>query len=332
MRVLALYLKEFIEKRVNGRKQVVACMPGTDRSICKALQLKGHKVTKLAYTPGKSIKLDKKYDVIFNLCDGLEDDNEFVEFQVLKGVEKTGIPFTGNSLKTIKLCNDKRRIKQVLVKKGISTPNFQVFKSFEQKLRSDMHFPLIVKPVCADAAVGIYADSVVNNEKQLRQRIKRVLERHEQPAALVSEYIEGRDLIIPVMGKRKIKVLDPTELRYLRSFCKRPKILSYAAKWHKSKPIYKDSITLVKNADRRFSKNELRKVKSAAAAAYRAVGCSGYATVDARLDKQGNVFVIEVNPNCWIGPKSDTALSLKKNYCVDYPDMIDKIVKIAVRK
>ncbi|MBW3002090.1 ATP-grasp domain-containing protein [Candidatus Woesearchaeota archaeon] len=304
-------------------------MPGTDRSICQALELKGHKVTRLPYTPGKSIKLDKKYDVIFNLCDGLEDDLDFVEFQVLKDIEKTRIPFTGNSLNTIRLCNDKRKIKQVLLKKNILTPNFQVFKSDKQKLRSDMKFPLIIKPVCADAAVGIYADSVVNTEKQLRQRVKRVLVRHKQPAALVSEYIAGRDLTIPVMGNKKIKVLDPTELKYIRSFKNKPNILSYAAKWHKGRPVYKDSITLVKNAKKRFSKEEMKKIKFAAKATYAAVGCSGYATVDARLDEKGNVYVIEINPNCWIGPKSDTALTLQKNYNVDYPGMIDKIVKIA---
>jgi D-alanine-D-alanine ligase len=284
------------------------------------------------YVPGEPLRLDKKYDVVFNLCDGLEDDLDFVEFQVLRDIEKTSIPFTGNSLRTVKLCNDKRKIKQVLVKKGILTPNFQVFKSAEQKLRSDMKFPLIVKPVCADAAVGIYADSVVNNEKQLRQRVKRVLVRHNQPAALVSEYIEGRDLTIPVLGKKKVIVLDPTELKYLRSFRNKPNILSYAAKWHKGRPVYKDSITLVKNARNRFSKEELEKIKSVADATYRAVGCSGYATVDARLDKDGTVFVIEINPNCWIGPRSDTALSLKKNYGIGYPEMIDKIVRIAREK
>ncbi|MBW3004259.1 ATP-grasp domain-containing protein [Candidatus Woesearchaeota archaeon] len=332
MNILALYLKEYVEKRVKGKKQVVACMPATDRAICRALKLKGHKVTKQEYILGKPLKLGKKYDVIFNLCDGLEDDVDFIEFKVLKDIEKTRIPYTGNSLRAIKLCNDKRKIKRVLVKKGILTPNYQVFNSSDQKLRSGLKFPLIVKPVCADAAVGIYADSVVNNEKQLRQRIKRVLVRHEQPAALVSEYIEGRDLTIPVIGKKKIKVLDPTELKYLRSFRNKPNILSYAAKWHKGRPVYKDSITVVKNAKKRFSKEEMKKIKSVAAATYKAVGCSGYATVDARLDKDGNVFVIEINPNCWIGPKSDTALTLKNNYGVNYAAMIDKIVKIAIER
>ncbi len=332
MRVLALYLKEEVEKRINGKKRTVYCMPGTDRAVCRALERKGHKVTKLAYDPEKSLKLDMKYDVIFNMCDGLEDDADFVEFQVLKDIEKTGIPYTGNSLKTIKLCNDKRNIKKTLVKNKIPTANFQVFKSPDEKLRSDMKFPLIVKPVCSDAAVGIYADSVVKSEKNLKKKIDRVLVKHDQPAALVEEYIDGRDLIIPVIGREKITVLDPTELKYLRSFKQRPKILSYAAKWYKDKPIYKDSITLIKNIDKRFSKELLKKVKSAAAITYKAVGCSGYATVDARVDQDGNVFVIEINPNCWIGPKSDTALTLKKNYDVDYPGMIDKIVKIAVER
>ena len=329
MRILALYLKEYIEKRVNGKKQVVACMPGSDRSVCKALETKGHKITRMPYDPENTLKVDKKYDVIFNMCDGLEDDNNFVEFKVLKDLEKTGIPFTGNTLKTVKLCNDKRNIKKALVKNNISTANFQIFKSHNQKLRSDLRFPLIVKPVCADAAVGIYADSVVKNEKDLREKIKRVLKAHKQPAALVEEYIDGRDLIIPVLGKKKITVLDPTELHYMRSFKNRPKILSYGAKWHKKKSIYKDCITFKKNVNKRFSKADLKKIRSTAAAVYKATGCSGYATVDARLDKKGNVFVIEINPNCWIGPKCDTAMSFKVMKGIDYPGMIDKIVRIA---
>jgi D-alanine-D-alanine ligase len=330
MQILALYLKEFIEKRVNGKKQIIACMPRTDRTICKALELKGHKITRMQYTSQKSLKLEKEYDVIFNLCDGWEDDNNFIEFSALTAIEKTKIPFTGNSLNTIKLCNDKRKIKQTLVENKIPTANFQVFEKANQKLRADMNFPLIVKPVCSDAAVGIYADSVVNNEKDLKKCVKRVLEVHNQPAALVSEYIDGRDLIIPVIGKKRIKVLDPTELKYMRSYKNRPNILSYNAKWAKGKPIYKDCITLVKNVYKRFSEKELANIKAIAAKTYKAMGCSGYATVDARLDKNGNIFVIEINPNCWIGPKSDTALTLLKNQGMNYSDMIEKIVKIAL--
>ena len=332
MRVLALYLKEDIERTINGKKRIVKCMPGTDRAICKALKEKGHEVTKKAYDPEKSLKLEKKYDVIFNMCDGLEDDVDFIEFKVLKDIEKTGIPFTGNSFKTIKLCNDKRSIKKALVKNNILTPNYQEFKSSRQKLRKDLKFPLIVKPVCADAAVGIYSDSVVHNEKDLKKKVRRVLKVHEQPAALVEEYIEGRDLIIPVMGKEKLTVLDPSELKYLRSFKSKPKILSYAAKWHKKKSAYKDSITLTKNIEKRFSKSLLKKIKSTAANVYRATGCSGYATVDARVDEKENVFVIEINPNCWIGPASDTAITLKKNKGWKYSQLIDKLVKIALKK
>ncbi|MBW3017652.1 ATP-grasp domain-containing protein, partial [Candidatus Woesearchaeota archaeon] len=238
----------------------------------------------------------------------------------------------GNNLSTIKLCNDKRKIKEVLVKNNILTPAYQVFKSPDEKLDPSVKFPVIVKPVCADAAVGIYADSVVHNDHDLKDRVRRVLEVHEQPAALVSEYIEGRDLTIPVMGNKNVKVLYPTELKYIRSYKNRPNILSYAAKWAKGKSIYKDCITFTKNPEKRFSRAELDLIDSVARKVYHAVGCTGYATVDARLDKDGNLFVIEINPNCWIGPKSDTALTLNVNYKIDFPGMIDKIVRIALER
>jgi D-alanine-D-alanine ligase len=95
----------------------------------------------------------------------------------------------------------------------------------------------------------------------LRKNIKRIIEYHEQPA-LVEEYIEGRDLVIPVLGKKKITVLNPAETCYLRSYEHRPKILCHAAKWDSGKPIYKDCITLVKNAEKRFTKQEINCSKS----------------------------------------------------------------------
>lgn len=329
MNILALYLKEEVERKVNGRKKNILRMPATDVQICKALRSLGHDVQQKAYN--KQFKLDKKYDLIFNLCDGLEDDTDFIEFKVLEDIERTDIPFTGNCLKTIKLCNDKMNIKKMLVKHNVLTPKFQVFKSQRDKLRKDMNFPLIVKPVCADAAVGIYTDSVVNNNMQLRQKVQRVIKKHNQPAALVEEYIDGRDLTIPVIGKKRITVLGPVELHYMRSYKRRPKILSYRAKWDKKKPIYKDYNALVRNPEKRFTQEELTAIKSTAEKVYRIMGCTGYATVDARL-KNGRLFVIEINPNCWIGKSSETAHVLKKNYGVDYPGFIDRIVKIALEK
>jgi D-alanine-D-alanine ligase len=61
------------------------------------------------------------------------------------------------------------------------------------------------------------------------------------------------------------------------------------------------------------------------------MGCDGYATVDARLDKKGNLYIIEVNPNCWIGKNSDTALAFKADGTA-YTGFIDRIIKIAIEK
>jgi len=330
MRILALYLKEEIETRINGRKKLIERIPASDLQVCKALEELGYFVEKMPYDSKKGLKLNKSYDLIFNLCDGLENDPEFIEFKVLKDIEKTGIPFTGNKLKAVMLCNDKRKIKKVLVRNGILTPRYQVFTSTKQMLSTFLKFPLMVKPACADGAVGIYADSVAHNEDSLKKNIKRIIEYHEQPA-LVEEYIDGRDLITPVIGKSELTVLNPAETRYLRSYKHRPKILSHSAKWDSGKPIYKDCITLVKNAEKRFTGQELKSIKSTAARVYKAMGCDGYATVDARLDKNGNLYIIEINPNCWIGKNSDTALAFKADG-LDYNMLIARIIKTAMNK
>ena len=54
-------------------------------------------------------------------------------------------------------------------------------------------------------------------------------------------------------------------------------------------------------------------VRRQALGAWHAIGCSGYARVDFRMDDAERTYVIEVNPNPDISPDAGFAAALEKN-------------------
>ena len=71
-----------------------------------------------------------------------------------------------------------------------------------------------------------------------------------------------------------------------------------------------------------------KKLQDTALAAYRALKLRDYGRIDMRLNKKGEVYVIEANPNPWLSSAAEFAMAAKKaGY--SYTDMIDKIVELA---
>ncbi|MBN1644824.1 ATP-grasp domain-containing protein [Candidatus Woesearchaeota archaeon] len=325
MNILALYLKEVDYKKVGKKKVEVKRVNFTDKRIVKVLRSLGHSVDWMEYSKERLSSVKDGYDLIFNLADGLENDNDFQEIPILRQIEKLDIPYTGNSSKVIKDCYDKSNIKRTLIKKGIKTPKFQVIKNKKQKLDSSLRFPLILKPLFTDGGVGITDDSVVYNEIKFKRQLKKCLKEHAQPV-LVEEYIDGRDFCVPVVGGRAFPAVECTFSK--RVFKNRPKIMTYDVKWATGTKDYNLTYFNIRNKIQRNFSFELKKsITKTAEKAFKAMGCTAYASVDIRA--RGNeIFVIEINPNCWIDKFSDSAKSAK-SIGVSYNKFIEKIVKLS---
>jgi D-alanine-D-alanine ligase len=63
-------------------------------------------------------------------------------------------------------------------------------------------------------------------------------------------------------------------------------------------------------------------------AAYRALKLRDYGRIDMRLNKKGEVYVIEANPNPWLSSAAEFYMASKKAGYT-YADMIEKIVELA---
>ncbi len=233
-----------------------------------------------------------KPDVIFNFIE-IYKENSRLEMNIVGLFEILEIPYTGSPPLALANCQSKILAKRLLNMAGVKTPNFKVFPRFSSHYQHNLKFPLMVKPAFEDASVGIENESIVRNNKELKNRIEYVLHYFAQPA-LVEEYIKGRELNLAIMGNDKPRALPISEI----DFTKMPdylfNIVSYQAKWEPAHEAYHKTIPI---CPAKLPKKVARRAEAIAVKAYKTMGCRDYARVDMRFSEGGELYVLEVNPN-----------------------------------
>src|SRR5262249_43500450 len=102
--------------------------------------------------------------------------------------------------------------KKLLAFDKIHYPDFVVLTpSAGLEPGSRLRFPLLVKPLRKDSAMGIGTNALVHTTRELTDR---VMEIHDKlhDAALAEEYIEGRDLWVGARGNRDPIAFPPLEM------------------------------------------------------------------------------------------------------------------------
>ena len=104
-----------------------------------------------------------------------------------------------------------------------------------------------------------------------------------------------------------------------------PKIAGKEVKWEKDTEHYR----VTKSAPAEdLDEDTTKRLSDTALAAYQALKLRDYGRIDMRLTHEGEVYVIEANPNPWLSSGAEFAMAAKKaGY--SYTDMIDKIVQLA---
>jgi D-alanine-D-alanine ligase len=271
---------------------------------------------------------EKDPDLIFNLCESV--GNESVHEMHVAGIyELLGVPYTGAGAFALGTCLNKTRTKEILSHHKILTPRFALYKSINEVNIDDLElsFPLIVKPSHEDASVGIENSSVVDNVAALRKRIRYIFQSFDQ-AALVEEYIEGREINVAIIGNKRPITLPISEIDFTALPSGFPKIVTYNAKWMEGTEEYSGTKGVCP-AD--LPADVERKVKDIAMKAYRIMGLRDYGRVDMRLDKAMQPYVLEVNPNPDISDTAGFARSARA-YGLSFDEAVNKIVEYALER
>jgi D-alanine-D-alanine ligase len=266
-------------------------------------------------------------DLVFNLVEAVENES-LQEMNVAGLYELLKIPFTGAGPLALGTALNKPRMKELLASHGVRTPRHYLFHpSSRITIPGDMTFPLIVKPEHEDGSVGISDSSVVFTASELRKRVRFVFEEFEQ-AALVEQYIDGREFNVAILGHRDPLILPISEIDFSGLTPDLNKIVSYEAKWMHGTVAY-DGTQGVCPAQ--LSVQQERVLKETALRCFHLVGCRDYARVDFRMTDDGEIYVLEVNPNPDISDDAGFARSARA-HGLSFQEIVGTIVKSALER
>jgi D-alanine-D-alanine ligase len=266
-------------------------------------------------------------DLVFNLTESYAGDDT-KEMNVAAYMDLLGLPYTGAGPHAHFLAQDKATAKKMFAFHEIRTPFFATAYRGNIDHAHDVKFPLIVKPQSEDGSIGIDAEAVVTGVKELMERVEYVQNEFDSPA-LIEEYIEGREIYAGILGSyEKVEVLPLVELDLSKLPEGTPKIASRDVKFETDSKAYKlTKSKIVEDLDEATA----QKLQETAIAAYRAVKLRDYGRIDMRLTPEGEVYVIEANPNPWLSSKHEFAMAAKKSGR-SYTQLIGEIVELAVER
>ena len=298
--------------------------------VAEALEEGGHKPSILGVHDDLKTMIagleKQKPELVFNLCEMFGDDTG-ADLAVAGLLDLLGLRYTGSGPGELFLGQDKGLAKKIFAFEKILYPDFAIFSNDAGlETGGNLRMPLFVKPLRADASIGITGDSLVRDATAL---MKRVIMIHEKlnDSALVEEYIEGRELYVGVIGNGDPEALPPMEMDFSGMPEGMPHIVDSKAKWSKRSAEYKGTKSVLPDLP-----DELRaRLQKVAVEAYRALRVRDYGRVDLRLTETGEIYVIEVNANCYLEKESEFATAAAA-HGMEFPALVKRIADLAVER
>jgi D-alanine-D-alanine ligase len=198
-----------------------------------------------------------------------------------------GVPMTGSGVAASALAMDKVRCRLALEAAGLAVSRGVTFTDQPGRPRPDaatlerrISFPCFVKPVFGGSSLGV---TKVRRPEDLDAALDVALA--ESPQVLIEEGIDGTEVTCGVLEDEhgQPRALVPTEIcpRAGRDF------FDFQAKYVAGET---DEITPA-----RLDDDMLSRVRAAAVAAHRALGCAGYSRSDFIIGRDKVIYALEVN-------------------------------------
>jgi D-alanine-D-alanine ligase len=263
--------------------------------------------------------------IVFNLMEAFAGVTTFDQ-NVVSYLELLRLRYTGCNPRGLILARDKALSKKLLAYHRIPVPDFTVVRyGRKPALHKKMHFPLIVKSLFFEASAGISQASVVENAEQLAKRVQ-FIQDSLGTAAIVEQFIDGREMYVGVLGNERLEVLPVWEMSFAGMADNRWRIATERVKWSTQ---YQKRHGIMTNAARLGAANA-EHIQRIAKRAYRALDLNGYARIDLRVDEEGRPYVLEANPNPNLAYGEDFAESAE-TAGVSYEQLLERIATLGMR-
>jgi D-alanine-D-alanine ligase len=268
-----------------------------------------------------------KPDLVFNIAESFGGKSA-LESNVAALLNLIGLRYTGSSPAGLILAGDKTLTKKVLTFHDILTARFATVFRGSVDWAGDIDFPLILKPPQEDASLGITQKSIVNDVQELLNTISSLQQEYQGPV-LAEEFIDGREFYVGVLGNSDVKALPVMELDFSGFPAGMPKIATWEAKWGDDGDEKGAQFEGTKSIFPGNLSDELTgRMQKVAVDAFNALRLRDYARVDLRVNAKEEIYVIEVNPNCYLEKHAEFSAAAAKDG-IEYPQLVNRIVELA---
>ncbi|OQW47340.1 MAG: D-alanine--D-alanine ligase [Nitrospira sp. HN-bin3] len=330
LRVLVLMHEDLVPpEQVNGH-DLKSVAWRTEYDVVSALKKLGHDVHPLGVKSDLSVihsAIDQwKPDIAFNLLEEF-DGVAVYDQHVVSYLELLHMPYTGCNPRGLMLARDKVLTKKVLAFHRIPYPDFmEVPQGRSAKRPKQLTFPLIVKSVTEEASLGISQASIVEDDDKLSERVA-FIHNSVGSGALVERYIEGRELYVGIIGNGQLQVLPVWELILDKLPDDAKRIATERVKWSGK---YQQKYGITSREAEQLPEGKAHEIQDLAKRVYRALGLNGYARIDMRMDAEGQLYVLEANPNPQIAEDEDFADSAQETGYA-YAELLQELLNVGLR-
>jgi D-alanine-D-alanine ligase-like ATP-grasp enzyme len=234
----------------------------------------------------------KEFDVFLNVCEGYEPDvltqdkSGYHGIEVVQALEKLGVVFTGAESR----CFDPSReeMQAVAEAHGIGFPKGYQVKSVEEavELAGNLRYPIMVKHPQSYGSMGMFKASRADSLEQVKSEVSRNCASFG--AARMEEFIIGREYNVLVVDNAE-DLSEPFAYPAAELiFPPGEEFWHTDVKWN-----YGVQFDFKEVTDRPLAE----RLQSAGRDMYVAMGVAGYGRCDIRMNNQGELFVLEINPN-----------------------------------
>ena len=171
----------------------------TGKAVIKACAENGYAATEFSFDTNykKYLKELEKQNIIFNALHGGIGENGKIQ----AWLDENNIKYTGSGAFSSSLCMDKAACKEIAKRNGIETPDWQLIKKIDQKVKITL--PFVVKPNDQGSTVGL---SIVKNDQFIQPAIDLAFQHGNK--VIIEKFISGRELTIPIINKDAYPIVE----------------------------------------------------------------------------------------------------------------------------
>lgn len=245
-------------------------------------------------------------DVVFLALHGGTGEDGTVQAML----DLAGLAYTGGGHLGSAVAMDKDMSKRLFVAAGVGTPRWLMAPYSHEEVAKELGYPLVVKPNQQGSTVGL---SIVKSPEALEAAVRHASSFDRE--VMLEQFIPGRELTVGVLNGRALTVgeilIDSNA------------VFDYADKYQPG------AVREVFPAD--LPDSIAKAAQEAAVRAHRALKLDGYSRADFRLDREGQLWCLEVNSLPGLTATSLLPQSAAANG-IPFPELCERICRAGIER